>query len=338
MNRSEIFDEADLDAALARFDELSRRHRGWKTRQAKWYERFWTHFAARDWDAMAEILADDYCTDDRRRVVTRHPHGRDAEIANMRAIADVGVKKSRRPSSRPAGSASSCRVRYSGRDQRPEAFNAEVLSIVEIDADERIAALRHRSTSTTSTPPSRNSMPDTSRAKRPPTRTHGRSSRRPTPRSTGTNSSDDAGLGERRSPARDSVRAGRPDPVHPCHVGRRAGHQHPHRGRASAERPRSGRHPYGAWDLARRLRRRVAGDRLLTVEGDLINRMRALRRGRPRRRARAVRRAQPAGTAAGERGNPSGQPSGPCFSRPRLGRHAVMTVRRLVASMTAVGS
>ena len=32
----EVFDEADLDAALARFDELSRRRRGWRTRQAKY--------------------------------------------------------------------------------------------------------------------------------------------------------------------------------------------------------------------------------------------------------------------------------------------------------------
>ena len=30
------------------------RRRGWKTRQAKWYERFLACFAARDWDAMAE--------------------------------------------------------------------------------------------------------------------------------------------------------------------------------------------------------------------------------------------------------------------------------------------
>ena len=35
INRCEVFDEADIDAALARFDQLSRRHRGWKTRQAK---------------------------------------------------------------------------------------------------------------------------------------------------------------------------------------------------------------------------------------------------------------------------------------------------------------
>ena len=47
-------------------------------------ERFLAHFAARDWDAMAEMLADDYSSDDRRRVVNAGiRHGRDAEIANI---------------------------------------------------------------------------------------------------------------------------------------------------------------------------------------------------------------------------------------------------------------
>ena len=42
---------------------------------------------------MAEILADDMCNDDRRRVVGAGVlHGRDADIAHMRAIADVGVR------------------------------------------------------------------------------------------------------------------------------------------------------------------------------------------------------------------------------------------------------
>ena len=36
INRCELFDEADLDAALARFDELDRRRRDWKTRQPEW--------------------------------------------------------------------------------------------------------------------------------------------------------------------------------------------------------------------------------------------------------------------------------------------------------------
>ena len=45
-----------------------------------------------DWDAMAEILADDFSNDDRRRVVSAGiRHGRDAEIANMRAIAELWI-------------------------------------------------------------------------------------------------------------------------------------------------------------------------------------------------------------------------------------------------------
>ena len=36
INRCELFDEADLDAALARFEELHPQSHGWKTRQAKW--------------------------------------------------------------------------------------------------------------------------------------------------------------------------------------------------------------------------------------------------------------------------------------------------------------
>ena len=93
INRSEIFDEADLDAALARFDELSRPAPRLENAASQVYERFWTYFAARDWDAMAEILADDISSDDRRRVVNAGiRHGRDAEIANMRAIADSGPR------------------------------------------------------------------------------------------------------------------------------------------------------------------------------------------------------------------------------------------------------
>ena len=58
-----------------------------------------------------------------------------------------------------------------------------------------------------------------------------------------------------------AIRARRRDPVRPCRMGRRARHQHLHRGCASAERPRSGRHPSLEGHLAAGLRRRVAGDR-----------------------------------------------------------------------------
>ena len=69
INRCEIFDEADLDAALARFDELNPPTPRLENAASRVDERFLAYFAARDWDAMAEMLADDFSIDDRRRVV-----------------------------------------------------------------------------------------------------------------------------------------------------------------------------------------------------------------------------------------------------------------------------
>ena len=95
INRCELFDEADLDAALARFDELQPQAPRLENAASQVEQRFLTYFAARDWDAYAEILSDDVCIDDRRHVVNAGVrHGRDAEIANMRALADIGIRSS----------------------------------------------------------------------------------------------------------------------------------------------------------------------------------------------------------------------------------------------------
>ena len=58
INRCEIFDEADLDAALARFDELQPQAPRLENAASQADARFMAYFAARDWNAMAEILAD----------------------------------------------------------------------------------------------------------------------------------------------------------------------------------------------------------------------------------------------------------------------------------------
>ena len=60
INRYEVFDEADLDAALARFDELSRPAPRLENAASRVLERYLAYFAARDWAAMAESLADDF--------------------------------------------------------------------------------------------------------------------------------------------------------------------------------------------------------------------------------------------------------------------------------------
>ena len=59
----------------------------------------------------------------------------------MRAIADIGTKNVTSTVIATRGERLALsRVRFSGRDQRPEAFHTDVLGIVEIDADDRIAA------------------------------------------------------------------------------------------------------------------------------------------------------------------------------------------------------
>ena len=56
INRCELFDEADLDAALARFDELSRPAPRLENAATRVNERFQAYFTAHDWDAIAEII------------------------------------------------------------------------------------------------------------------------------------------------------------------------------------------------------------------------------------------------------------------------------------------
>jgi class 3 adenylate cyclase len=140
LSRCELFDEADLDAALARFDELSRPAPGLENGASRAYDRFNAYLADRDWDAMAELIADDVCSDDRRRVVSSGiQRGRDAQIANLRAVIDVGVRNMESVVLATRGERLALtRTRVSGGDRRPDAFGVELLNIVEIDTDNRI--------------------------------------------------------------------------------------------------------------------------------------------------------------------------------------------------------
>ncbi len=113
-----------------------------KRGKPKCNERFDVYFAARDWAAMAELLADDI-------VHGRPPAGRerrDPTRSGCRNREHAGARRPRghdatSPSLRPAASASRfCRTRFSGRDQRPRGIPHRVLDIIEIDADNRIAA------------------------------------------------------------------------------------------------------------------------------------------------------------------------------------------------------
>jgi hypothetical protein len=140
-SHSEVFDETDLEAALARFEELHLPTRRLENAASRMYDRFNAYLAARDWDAMAEMVADDICSDDRRRVVSSGiQRGRDAQAANLRAVVDVGVKNFESFVIATRGERLVLtRTRVSG-DQRPEAFGLELLNIIEIDTDNRITA------------------------------------------------------------------------------------------------------------------------------------------------------------------------------------------------------
>ena len=142
ISRSEVFDEADLDVALARFDELSRPAPQLENAASRVTERFLGRLAAGDWDAIAETLVDDFSQDDRRRVVGAGVrHGRDAEIMDLRAIADLSITNVTSTVIATRGEhLALMRVCFSFRDQGPEAFLGELLGICEINADERIVA------------------------------------------------------------------------------------------------------------------------------------------------------------------------------------------------------
>jgi DNA-binding SARP family transcriptional activator len=140
LNRAEVFDEEDLDAALAKFDQLSRPAPQLVNTASQAAERLRTCFAARDWDGLAEILAEDILADDRRRVVgTGIRRGRKANVADIRAGAEVGAEDITSTVIATRGERIVLdRALFSASDQQPEALNSELLRIVEVDTDGRI--------------------------------------------------------------------------------------------------------------------------------------------------------------------------------------------------------
>jgi hypothetical protein len=142
INQCEIFDEADLDAALARFDELRQQTRRLENAASQAVERYWSYFAARNWDALAQTMADNVCTHDRRRVVNAGVvTGRAIHITNMRAVADVGFEGLTSTVIATRGHRLVLiRIRSSVRDSPPGEVTAEMLSVIAVDADNKIAA------------------------------------------------------------------------------------------------------------------------------------------------------------------------------------------------------
>src|SRR6201999_1225263 len=141
-SRVEVLEEADLGTALARFEELHPQAPRLENAASRLHERFLEYYAAEDSQAMGEMLADNYSSDDRRRVVgSGVRHGRDAHIADMRARAELWNTSLESTVTAIRGERLALmRIGLSDRAEEPEAFSTEALAIGEIDADERLVA------------------------------------------------------------------------------------------------------------------------------------------------------------------------------------------------------
>lgn len=141
LDRGELFDEADLDAALARFEELNRPARRLQNAASRLYEQFKACYAARDMEAAAEMFADDVCTEDRRRVVNAGPRqGKDAVIAEISATADLDIDLTTEVIATRGENLVLSRVQIAGPDRGPDRFHVIGFDILELDADGRAVA------------------------------------------------------------------------------------------------------------------------------------------------------------------------------------------------------
>jgi hypothetical protein len=141
ISRCEMFDESDLDAALARFEELQPQLRRLENGAAQADDRFFAHTRDRNWAAAAEILADNSLVDDRRRVVNIGVwEGRDVVIANLRALAEALADVTSAVITTRGERLALVRICAPNRDPQQGDFGVEMLGVAELDADDRLAA------------------------------------------------------------------------------------------------------------------------------------------------------------------------------------------------------
>ncbi len=137
----DLYEEDDLDAALAKFEDLTRPKPHPENAASRADARFNMLFAERRFDEIGEMFTDDLRVEDRRRGLHRIGTDRATELAEVRAIADLGTRTMTSEVIAIRGERLALvRTVYAGRDTRPEAFHTEVLRIAEIGADGRIAA------------------------------------------------------------------------------------------------------------------------------------------------------------------------------------------------------
>ena len=141
INRCEIFDDADLDAALARFEELHPQPRRLENAASRAQDRYFASYKAHDWTGIAEILTAGSLIENRTPVTSSgFWEGRDVVIANMRALADAVTNSTSAVVAIRGERLALTRNRFPNSDARYGEFVVEQLIIVEIDTDDRIAA------------------------------------------------------------------------------------------------------------------------------------------------------------------------------------------------------
>ena len=134
--------EADLEIALARFDELS--HTATLSNTAnRAFERFQKCLAEADLDAMADMLADDICSEDRRHIVSAGiRNGRDAALEDARVIAGLGAGVTTTAVLATRGERLALRhSQYAVGHEQTDAYQVNLLEVVVVDTDERISAV-----------------------------------------------------------------------------------------------------------------------------------------------------------------------------------------------------
>ena len=105
------------------------------------YERLWELFENGDWRAISDLFTEDISNDDRRRVVNAGiEYGRDIQLENMRRLADIGATISTRVIATRGDRLILNRFRSTNSDLRLGEFDTQMLTIIETDVDNRIAA------------------------------------------------------------------------------------------------------------------------------------------------------------------------------------------------------
>ncbi|WP_235632340.1 BTAD domain-containing putative transcriptional regulator [Mycolicibacterium rutilum] len=138
--RCEIFGEADLEAALGRFDEIATPSVSLENTASRADAQFNMLFAARRWDDIAAMLHDELRVEDRRRGLRREGGG-DTELAEVRALAELGTARMSSEVLATRGERLALvHTRAVGRDPRPDAFRTDFLRITAVDADDRVTA------------------------------------------------------------------------------------------------------------------------------------------------------------------------------------------------------